>query len=49
MVSECKKNYVHNDAYQKELDRTNKEHFQKKNDIKWYSEEYVKTKLSLRK
>ena len=49
MLSENKKNYVHNEHYQKELSTMNKEHFQRKNDLKWYSEEYVKTKLSLRK
>lgn len=42
-------NYVHNDNFQKEVDKVDMTFHQRKNDLKWYSEEYVKTKLSLRK
>jgi len=42
-------NFVHNDQYQKDVEGINMAYHQRKNDLKWYSEEYVKTKLSLRK
>lgn len=42
-------NFVHNDNYQKDVEGIDMSYHQRKNDLKWYSEEYVKTKLSLRK
>jgi len=40
---------VHNEQFQKEVEEIDMSNHQRKNDLKWYSEEYVKTKLSLRK
>lgn len=42
-------NFVHNQNFQNEVEQMDMSHHQRKNDLKWYSDEYVKTKLSLRK
>ena len=42
-------NFVHNQKFQQDVEGIDMTYHQKKNDLKWYSEEYVKTKLSLRK
>ena len=38
-----------NGDFQNEVDNTDFQHHQKKNDLKWYSEAYVKYKTTLRK
>lgn len=40
---------VFNDLYQKDCDNQNFDHHYRKNDLKWFSEEYVRHKGTMRK
>lgn len=48
-ISEARQNYRHDEKMQEICDKKDMKFNQRKNDLKWYAETYIKTKESLRK
>ncbi len=49
MESDYKSNFIQDDKMKELVQQKDMQHHQRKNDLKWYAETYIKNKQSLRK